>query len=67
MFYITGDTHGDFVRISLFCYMKETTKEDVLSSVLKSLASFVSLSYYNTYKYVCQLMLVLCARTYILR
>ena len=30
MIYITGDTHGDFNRIALFCYMKETTKDDIL-------------------------------------
>lgn len=30
MIYITGDTHGDFSRISLFCYIAKTTKEDIL-------------------------------------
>ena len=28
--YITGDTHGDFGRISEFCYQSGTTKNDVL-------------------------------------
>lgn len=30
MFYITGDTHGNFDRIYDFCKNKETTQEDVL-------------------------------------
>lgn len=30
MIYITGDTHGDFNRISLFCHMNKTSKEDIL-------------------------------------
>ena len=30
MIYITGDTHGDFQRISSFCEKAETSKEDVL-------------------------------------
>lgn len=29
MHFITGDTHGDFRRIDQFCYITETTKEDV--------------------------------------
>ena len=30
MIYITGDTHGDFFRISKFCERMNTTKEDIL-------------------------------------
>ena len=30
MFYITGDTHGSFLRIAEFCSLVRTTKEDVL-------------------------------------
>ena len=30
MFYITGDTHGDFSRIEEFCQEYDTTKEDVM-------------------------------------
>lgn len=30
MFYITGDTHGDFSHIEDFCLKKQTTKKDVL-------------------------------------
>lgn len=30
MYFITGDTHGDFRRIEHFCYMANTTKEDVV-------------------------------------
>ena len=30
MFYVTGDTHGNFFRIKEFCERFETTKEDVL-------------------------------------
>lgn len=29
-FYITGDCHGDFRRIEIFCQENETTKEDVM-------------------------------------
>lgn len=30
MFYITGDCHGDFLRIEFFCRHHKTTKEDVM-------------------------------------
>lgn len=30
IFYITGDTHGDFSRIEEFCRENDTTKEDVM-------------------------------------
>lgn len=30
MFYITGDTHGNFDRIEKFCQTNQTTKDDVL-------------------------------------
>lgn len=30
MFYLTGDTHGDFSRIEEFCEEYETTVDDVL-------------------------------------
>ena len=30
LIYITGDTHGDFERIEEFCYMYDTTEEDIL-------------------------------------
>ena len=30
MFYITGDTHGEFNRIKKFIYEHNTTKDDVL-------------------------------------
>jgi 3-oxoacid CoA-transferase subunit A len=30
MIYLTGDTHGDFDRVELFCEKYKTTKDDVL-------------------------------------
>lgn len=30
MYYITGDTHGDFTRIEEFCNRFSTSKEDVM-------------------------------------
>ena len=30
MYYITGDTHGGFLRIHAFCERMETTKDDVM-------------------------------------
>ncbi len=30
MFYLTGDTHGDFRRIAAFCDIQGTSKEDIL-------------------------------------
>lgn len=36
MFYITGDTHGDFFRIKNFCEMNKTTREDVMMRYLFS-------------------------------
>lgn len=30
MIYLTGDTHGDFIRIANFCIRTETTREDTL-------------------------------------
>ncbi len=30
MIYLTGDTHGDFERVSEFCAERHTTKEDIL-------------------------------------
>jgi len=30
MYFITGDTHGDFRRIEHFCHMVKTTKDDVM-------------------------------------
>ena len=30
MIYLTGDTHGDFARISSFCHRFETTKDDLM-------------------------------------
>lgn len=30
MFYITGDTHGDFSRVEEFCEIYDTSKEDVM-------------------------------------
>lgn len=30
MLYITGDTHGSFSRVEMFCKRMDTTKEDVL-------------------------------------
>ena len=30
MIYITGDTHGDFSRITDFCYNNKTTKDDIM-------------------------------------
>ena len=29
-FYITGDTHGKFDRIKMFCDENKTTKEDIM-------------------------------------
>lgn len=34
MFYITGDTHGDFTRIYDFCEFTKTTKKDDVMIVL---------------------------------
>ena len=30
MIYVTGDTHGDFKRVEIFCREKETIPEDIL-------------------------------------
>lgn len=30
MFYITGDTHGDFKQVAQFCFEKPTSKDDVM-------------------------------------